>query len=220
MRAGLRYIRGRVVLKRLMIAQAMALVFFSAVLPIEVVYAKETLDAGDSGYGLLLGSWGAGMVIGSVAFAILRRARLGFLLLVSTLVIGVAYLGMAAAPTLGTACAMAALGGAGNGVQWVSVVSAVQELTRESMQARVISVLEASAAATPGLGFVIGGVIAAGLNPRATFLVAGVGVVVVAAFAAAFLGARWEGRAANGPAPLDSADEVMVELRPRATRQP
>ncbi len=89
------------------------------------------------------------MVIGSVAFAILRGARLGFLLLVSTLVIGIAYLGMGAAPTLWAACAMAALGGTGNGVQWVSVISAVQELTAESMQARVISVLEASAVRHP-----------------------------------------------------------------------
>ena len=119
-------------LKGLLIAQAIALVFFSAVLPVEVIYVKKTLDAGDSGYGLLLASWGTGMVIGSVAFAILRGARLGFLLLVSTLVIGIAYLGMAAAPTLEPACAMAALGGTGNGVQWVSVISAVQELTRRA----------------------------------------------------------------------------------------
>jgi MFS family permease len=89
-RAGLVYIRSRIVLKRLLIAQALALIFFSAVLPIEVIYAKETLDAGDTGYGLLLASWGAGMVIGSVAFAVLRGARLGFLLLVSTLVSGIA----------------------------------------------------------------------------------------------------------------------------------
>lgn len=218
-RAGIGYIRSRVVLKRLLIAQAIALIFFSAVLPIEVIYAKETLDAGDTGYGLLLATWGAGMVIGSVAFAVLRGARLGFLLLVSTLVIGIAYLGMAAAPTLGTACAMAALGGTGNGVQWVSMVSAVQELTREGMQARVISVLEASAAATPGLGFVIGGVITTALSPRAAYLVAGAGVVAVAALAAAILGSGWEGRAATRPPPLDSGDEVMVQLRPRATRQ-
>ncbi len=214
-RAGLDYIRSRVVLKRLLIAQAIALIFFSAVLPIEVVYVKETLNAGDSGYGLLLASWGTGMVIGSVAFAILRGARLGFLLLVSTLVIGIAYVGMGAAPTLWSACAMAALGGTGNGVQWVSVISAVQELTRESMQARVISVLEASASATPGIGFVLGGLIAAGFDPRLTFFVAGAGVLIVASTAALFLSAGWEGPTATRPPPLDSADEVMVELRPR-----
>ena len=58
-----------------------AFVFFSAVIPIEVVYAKETLGAGDTGYGVLLGSWGVGMVLGSLVFARLRRASLPLLLL-------------------------------------------------------------------------------------------------------------------------------------------
>ena len=30
----------------------------SRLIPIEVVFAKETLDAGDSGYGALLSAWG------------------------------------------------------------------------------------------------------------------------------------------------------------------
>ena len=41
--------------------------------PIEVAFAKDTLDAGDLGYGLLLASWGTGMVLGSLVFAGLRR---------------------------------------------------------------------------------------------------------------------------------------------------
>ena len=68
-------------------------------LPIEVVYVKETLGGGDSGYGLLLASWGVGMVLGSVVFAALRRAALPLLLLFSTLAIGAGYLGLAVAPT-------------------------------------------------------------------------------------------------------------------------
>ena len=128
-RAGLGYIRRNATLRRLLGAQAAALVFFSAVIPIEVIYAKETLGAGDTGYGLLLGSWGAGMVLGSVVFATLRRAPLPLLLFFSTVAIGAGYLGMAAAPTLAVACAASVVGGAGNGVQWVAVVSAVQELT-------------------------------------------------------------------------------------------
>ena len=45
---------------RLLGAQALAFVFFALVIPIEVVFAKETLDAGDAGYGALLASWGVG----------------------------------------------------------------------------------------------------------------------------------------------------------------
>ncbi len=219
-RAGMRFIVARPTLRRLLTAQSVAFVFFAAVIPIEVIYAKETLDAGDTGYGLLLASWGVGMVVGSVAFAILRRGSLAYLLLASTLLVGAGYLGIAAAPTLALACGAAAFGGLGNGIQWVAMVSAVQELTAQGMQARVMSVLESIGAAMPGVGFLLGGVVATALSPRAAYLVAGAGVVVVATLAAAFLGRSWEGRDATRPGPLDSGDEIMVELRPRRTRQP
>ncbi len=119
-------------------------------IPIEVVFAKDTLGAGDTGYGLLLGSWGVGMVIGSVVFAALRRAPLPVLLFFSTVAVGAGYLGTGVAQTLAIACLASAVGGAGNGVQWVAVMSAVQELTVPTMQARVIGVLESIGSATPG----------------------------------------------------------------------
>lgn len=223
LRAGIAYIRGHPTLRRLLAAQAAAFVFFAAVLPVEVIYAKETLEAGDTGYGLLLGSWGAGMVSGSVVFAALRRAALPTLIFFSTLAIGLGYLAMAAAPTLAVACAAAALGGAGNGVQWVALVSAVQDLTKPSMQARVMSVLESSGAAMPGVGFVLGGLIAASVGTRATFLTAGLGVMAIVALFAPLLGETWKsaeeavdsGESSARPRDLDAGDEIMVELIPR-----
>jgi MFS family permease len=214
-RAGLGYIREHRSLRRLLTAQAGAFVFFAAVLPIEVIYAKETLGAGDAGYGLMLGSWGGGMVLGSLIFAALRRASLPPLLFFSTLAVGGGYLGMAVAPTLLVACAASALGGAGNGVQWVATISAVQELTAASMQARVVSVLESLGAAMPGVGFLLGGVIAATIGPRATFLVAGLGVIAIVLLAALLLGRRWPAdEVEKRPGEFDAADEIMVELIP------
>jgi hypothetical protein len=58
LRAGLAYIGEQKRLRRLLTAEGVAFVFFAAVIPIEVIYAKETLGAGDSGYGLLLARWG------------------------------------------------------------------------------------------------------------------------------------------------------------------
>ncbi len=214
-RAGLGYIRGQRTLRRLIAAQATALVFFSAVIPIEVVYAKETLGASDTGYGLMLGSWGAGMVLGSVVFATLRRASLPLLLFFSTVAIGAGYLGMAAAQTLAAACAASVLGGSGNGVQWVGVVSAVQELTTAKMQARVLGTLESTAKATPGIGYLLGGLIATAWSPRATFLVAGVGVMAIVIASALLLGRNWPlERGKERPEGIDAADELMVELIP------
>ena len=136
-------------------------------IPIEVVFAKDTLDAGDAGYGALLASWGVGMVVGSLLFAALRRIPLRGLLLVSTLAIGVAYLATAVSPTLAVACAASVVGGLGNGVQWIALVTAVQELTRAAYQARVLALLEALASAMPGVGFLLGGAIAALFEPAA-----------------------------------------------------
>ena len=58
-------------------------------------------------------------------------------------------------------------------MQWVSVLSAVQELTVEQFQARVVGLLEASGKAMPGVGFLLGGVIAAIFSTRARASCAG-----------------------------------------------
>ena len=153
-RAGVAYMREQTTLRRLLIAQGAAFIFFAAVIPVEVVYAKETLGAGDSGYGLMLGQLGGRDGPRQPRLRRGARAPLPLLLFFSTLAVGAGYLGLAVAPTLAVACAASVLGGAGNGVQWVSTISAVQELTVPEMQARVMSVLESIGAAMPGVGFV------------------------------------------------------------------
>lgn len=216
-RAGFSYVRGRTALRRLLVAQSLAFIFFSAVLPIEVIYVHETLGGGDSAYGLLLASWGVGMVVGGVVFAAIHRAPLPLLLFFGTITIGLGYIGLAAAPTLAVAYAAAVIGGAGNGAQWVSLVSAIQEQTAAEMQARVMSVLEAIATAMPGIGFIAGGLIATFLDPRATFLFAGIGVLAIVALMAPRLGKEWPTRREQeGAAEPDRRNDVALELIPAA----
>jgi MFS family permease len=215
-RAGAVYLREKTVLRRLLTAEGAAFVFFAAVIPVEVVYVKESLDSTDSGYGLMLACWGTGMVLGSFLFAARRQTSLPYLLLFSTLAIGAGYLGLAAAPTLAVACAVSVVGGAGNGVQWVTVVSAAQELTAPAMQARVMSVLESIGAAMPGLGFVLGGVLATLISPRTTFLVAGLGVIAIAAAMTPLLKTWPEQEKMSDLSTLDGHDDVVVELIPGA----
>jgi hypothetical protein len=177
-REGARYVRGSRRLRSLLEVQAFALVSFTAVLPVEVVFAKGTLGAGDAGYGALLAAWGGGMVAGGGLFALASRASLGRLLVAGTAAIAVSYALMAGAPTLLVACAAAALGGVGNGVQWVALVSALQLETAPAFQARVMSLMEAVGAAAPGVGFALGGVLAATLSPRAAFAAAAAGAAL------------------------------------------
>jgi MFS family permease len=206
LREGMAYVQSRPILRRLLFIQGAAFVFFTSIIPIEIVYANETLDTGSSGYGSLLASWGVGMVLGSLVFAAARKSTLQRLILVSTLTVGIAYLGMAAAGTLAVACLCAAVGGVGNGVQWVSIMSAVQELTASRYQARVVGLLESIGSAMPGIGFVLGGMMAQLLDPRASFVVAGCGIVLVVAVAVPLL-RRTEWRSEDGVS-VSAADDL------------
>ena len=116
---------------------------------------------------------------GSLVYAGVRDRSAALLILVSTAAIGVAYLGMAAAQSLLVACLLSVLGGTGNGVQWVSVMTALQEATPQQYQARVVGLLESSLAAMPGVGYLIGGGLTALGSPRTAYAVAGIGTLVL-----------------------------------------
>jgi MFS family permease len=178
-RDGLEYVRGHATAGRLIAGEAVAILFFALIVPIEVVYAKETLDSTSVGFGALIASWGAGILLGSALFARAGGRSLGSLVLVSTAAIGAGYAVMAVSPTLLIACLGSVLGGTGNGVQWVAVMTALQEAVEDQYQARVAGLLESAAAAVPGVGYLVGGVLTATVSPRLAYAVSAVGVGIV-----------------------------------------
>jgi MFS family permease len=170
--------------RTLLIGQALALICFTIVVPIEVIYAKESLGTTSAGFGILMSSWGAGIVIGSLLFLVLKKRTGLLIILISSAAVGIAYLGMSQAGTLFVACAFSVLGGAGNGVQWVAVMTALQEATPSELQARMAGLLESLGAAMPGVGFLAGGLIVALGSPRTAFAIAGAGILVLVVVAA------------------------------------
>jgi hypothetical protein len=165
-------------LRALLLIQATALVFFESAAPIEVTYAKATLHAGDRGFGLLVTVWGAGAVLGAIVFARSPARSLVTMVSAGTLAVGAAYIGFAVAPSLPVACAAAFVGGTGNGVQWAPLVSAVQRLTPQALQGRVMGALEAIGALTPAIGLLAGGALVELASPRTAFLVVGIGAAL------------------------------------------
>jgi MFS family permease len=123
-----------------------------------------------------------------------------------TLAVGLAYVGFAAAPSLPVACAAGLLGGLGNGVQWASLLSAVQQLTPQSLHGRMMGAVESINALCPGIGLLLGGVLVALGTPRSAFLIVGLAATATTAL---FLriGAR-------------SRLERGVESEPEAARAP
>jgi MFS family permease len=178
-RDGFDYVRSHPTARRLIAGEAVAIVFFTITVPIEVVYAVESLDSTSLGYGALLATWGVGILFGSLIFARTKDRSVASLVLVSTAAVGLGYAVMAVAPTLAIACVGSVIGGMGNGVQWVSVMTALQESVGEEYQARAAGLLESVLAAAPGAGFVIGGVLTSLLDARVAYGVAAAGVAAV-----------------------------------------
>lgn len=182
-RAGLSFARSHPLIRTLLVGQSLALICFTVVVPIEVIYAKESLGTNSAGFGLLLSAWGAGIVLGSLLYIGLKN-RSGFGLIVfSSAMVGVAYLGMSQAHVLWLACAMSVVGGAGNGIQWVAVMTAMQEATPAEFQSRMSGLLESIGAAMPGIGFLLGGVLTMLGSPRTAFAFAGAGILLLAGLA-------------------------------------
>jgi MFS family permease len=178
LRAAWRYVRAAPALKGLLLAQAVALVFFESATPIEIAYVKTTLHGGNSGYGYLVGVWGVGVVLGSIVFARMGRRRLGLLVSVGTFMIGAAYVGFAVAPTMILASVAATVGGVGNGLQLGPLISAIQRLTPEALQGRVMGALESIGALSPAIGLAMGGLLVALTSPRFAFAFVGVGAIL------------------------------------------
>jgi MFS family permease len=212
-RGALTYVRGRPPIRVLLLLQAVAVLFFTISVPVEVVFAQHSLHAGAAGYGSLLSAWGAGAVTGAAIFARWRRLPSRTLIVFGAGCLGVGFPIMAVAPTLAVAVVGAAIAGIGNGVESVAVHTALQEEVEEQWMALMMSLYEALFQSVPGAGIVIGGAITALASPRAALAVAGAGslaVTVVAWFALAGLGTRAQSQAARAEG---EADPPRAETR-------
>jgi MFS family permease len=180
--------------RRVLTAHGAALTFAAFATPVEVVYATESIDGGPGAYGLLLAAWGAGTVLSSVALTRFGEVAALVLIPLGAAAMGAGFLTMSVAGTLAVAMGAFVLGGAGNGIYYVSVVQALQERIPDDLQARVMSLLESTTAGAYGVGFMIGGTIAAAADARVALGLAGVGVLLAAAAIVALL--RGDRRAA------------------------
>ncbi|MGH2914452.1 MAG: MFS transporter [Solirubrobacteraceae bacterium] len=171
LREGIAHARADRPLGRLLVMQTFGLVFFTVTVPVEVVYAQHTLRAGAGGYGVLMGAWGAGCVVGGGAYARWRRGSPTALIGGSGIALAVGFAVMAAAPSLGVALVGAAIAGAGNAVETVALRTAVQDRTPGGWMAIILGLSDSSAQLAPGLGYLLGGVITALTVTRVAFAV-------------------------------------------------
>lgn len=158
--------------------------------PTLLAYSEQSLHAGVAGYGAIFTAWGIGATAGSLLFTRLMHWPMLRVYALATVLAGGAYLGMAVSPTITVTCLFAVVGGIGNGMDWVALVTAIQEAAPKGGEARAAMLLESITTAGPGIGILAGGILADHASPRLTLLIPGVLAFAVLATGATLLRLR------------------------------
>ena len=147
----------------------------------ELVLAQEELGSGRVGFALLVSAYGCGLISGSLIGARdddgeagLRRRYLGGMAL---MVAGL--LGSAFSPALGFAMFCFAITGAGDGLFILSDRVLLQRMVPERLHGRAFGVLDSVEAWGFAAAVVGGGALATAFGGRATFAIAGAGMLIV-----------------------------------------
>jgi DHA3 family macrolide efflux protein-like MFS transporter len=176
----------------------------------EVVLAKETFDAGDFGYGLLVGVTGVGLALGSLlAGSQLEHRALATVYATSIGLVAVGMVGAAAAPNVWIAAVSVAVAGIGNGAAVVCNALLVQRGAPDQLRGRAFTLLMSSNYVVLGIGMIAAGPLTDELGPRTVWAIAG-GLAAVAALVGLLLarGVATGARPAEAPAAEGEAVET------------
>jgi MFS family permease len=151
-------------------------------LTVTLVMVSRRVGAGDGGYGILLGAFGAGGVIGAIVLGRLktgahwRRALTAGLALVS-----LAIAGLGIAPVLPVALALALAGGGGMVVGEILTDTAMPRMLDDEVLARAYGLAFPASIAGIVIGSLVAGPIVSVLGPSGALIAAGASVALIGA---------------------------------------
>ena len=174
LKAGFTYLAGSRVPLTIVIGAFLTVLTINITIPAEVFLAKETFEAGDAGYGLLVGLWGGGMVLGSAFIAVLGdRASLMPLYLSSIFASALALFATGISPTFVLALIALTIAGLANGIDDVTANTILQEQVPDAFLGRVFAVRFLGYGAGEVVAFTVGGLVVDAVGQRSTYIYAG-----------------------------------------------
>lgn len=179
-RDGLRYLASARVPLALVVGASLAVLTTNFVASAEVFLAKRTFSAGDTGYGLVVSLWGAGMVLGSAVMGVLGdRIKLLPFFFLATSGYALTLAGVGLSPTFAIALCVLAAAGISNGIDNVSADTLLQQLIPENFLGRVFAVRFLGFSVGEAVAYPAGGLLVDSIGVRHTYLLAGFLTAVV-----------------------------------------
>lgn len=142
--------------------------------PSLLAFSDDVLGSGVAGYSAIFATQAVGATLGSVLFGRLMHWRMLSIYALATVLTGLGFLGMSVSPTISVACVAAFFVGVGTGMDWVAIVTAVQEAAPKGRETLYAARVEAAGMAGPAFGFLIGGAVAELGSPRLALVAPGV----------------------------------------------
>jgi MFS family permease len=198
-RDGLVFLFRDSLLKVILSAAFASVLFMTACAPAEVFFAEKTLDAGDAGYGLLLGTWTVGMVAGGLWLGRRLRGAVAALLAICVQSLGIFVPTLWL--TLAWACAWFLAGGIAHGSKNVLLRTVIHERVPAALHGRAFAAYNGLRNFAEVFAVLGGGLLVVALGARWTMALAGllplaVGVIALARYQ------RMRPSDSGAPAPL------------------
>jgi MFS family permease len=180
--AGIRYVRHSPAILSVVIRTGIVMFFSSALFALLPTVARSVHDTA-TGYGLLLGSFGLGAIVGAFIMQLARnRWRNEIIVSAATAILGLAVVSIGALHSLLTLTPVMLLGGAA-WVNFISLISAlIQTLVPDWVRARVLAIFILVYQGSFALGSAAWGAVAQGEGIRSALMYAGIGTIGSLAF--------------------------------------
>jgi len=170
-----------------------ALLFFGGLLNVaELILAREELDAGETGFSLIVAVFGLGFICGSLSGSKggdLTELKRRFLVGAGFWGLGMIAAGLA--PNLVIALLAFGVTGFGNGAVLVYERQIIQNTVSDASLGRLFGLRDSFTAWSFALAFASAGVLISALGPRTLLVSAGVGALLVLGLAALALRGEW-----------------------------
>lgn len=182
-RAGLRagiifLVRDRVL--RTMTLAWVALVLGMGMAMVADVPLAESFDAGSVGFGLIIASWGAGSVIGSLAGRFLSGRAEPWALVLGTFALGITNVGVGVSPWFVPILGLVFLSGCGDALTLVAEQGIRMRRTPDRIRSRVMAASDAAWQLAIAVSYVVAAPVLAAVGPQGVYAIGGIGAFVAA----------------------------------------
>jgi MFS family permease len=217
MRAGFSFLRADEDAGLLVLIAGVTVMFSNLAVVAEVVFAEQVLHSGPGGYSLLVASWTAAMVVGTLVGGRLPVRWLLIAALAGTLASGIGVALAGAAVVLWQAMAGYGFGGMANGLEIVATRSFLNHRAPEAVTGRVFALYSGVLFGAASVGMAVAAGLLVPLGARAVVLVAGGGAMASGLGGGLILARRRARQAApqpdQGQQPAPLADVGMTAPR-------